>query len=247
MSYTILLVDDDENFMDEFSEVLDEYQIIKAFNGEQALNFVTNPNEIDLIILDVNMPGKKGTEVLKKIKESDPDLPIIILTGYSTKDVAIDSLRNHADYYIEKPMNIPQMKDTIQRLLNKKNGVDYVHQSGLQSKIERVKNFAERNNNKNVKLKDAAKLVFWSPKYLSRIFKEKTGRGFSEYKLEIKMRKAKELLDSTEYTIEQISCDIGYENVESFIRMFKKLNGMTTTEYRNRSISNTPEIKNNLS
>lgn len=235
MSYKILLVDDDANFIDEFSEILDEYDIIKAYNGEQALTLLKNPNEIDLILLDVNMPGQNGTEVLKKIKALDPKLPVIMLTGFSTKDVAIEALKNHADYYIEKPTQIPQVKDIIQRLLNKKDGVDYVHQSGLKSKIERVMNFAERNNNKKIKLNDAAKLVFFSPKYLSRIFKQKTGRGFNEYKLELRMKKAKELLDNTEYTIYQISYDIGYENVESFIRMFKKINGITATEYRNRS------------
>ena len=242
MSYQILLVDDDEVFMDEFSELLEDYEIVKAFNGEQALNLLKKPNEIDLVILDVNMPGLNGTEVLKKIKNMDTNLPVIILTGYSTKDIAIEALKGRADYYIEKPSQIPQVKDIIQRLLNKKDGVDYLHQSGLKSKIERVMSFAERNNNKKIKLNDVAKLVFLSPKYLSRIFKQKTGNGFNQFKLSLRMKRAKELLDNTEYTIDQIAYDVGYQNAESFIRMFKKINGMTTTEYRNR-IRPKPEEK----
>ncbi|EKD27212.1 MAG: AraC family two component transcriptional regulator [uncultured bacterium] len=233
MSYKILLVDDDAGFMDEFSEVLYEYETIKAFNGDQALNILKKPNEIDLVILDFKMPGQNGNEVLKKIKNSDPKLPVIMLTGYSTKDVAIEALKNRADYYIEKPNLIPQVKDIIPILLNKKDGVDYTHQSSLNNKIERVMTFAMRNGNKKITLNDAAKLVFLSPKYLSRIFKQKTGSGFNEYSLKIRMNKAKDLLDNTEFTIDQIAHDIGYENVESFIRMFKKINGITTTEYRN--------------
>ena len=57
------------------------------------------------MILDVNMPGSKGTEVLKDIKALYPDLGIIILTGHSSEDVAIEALKGHADEYLEKPLD----------------------------------------------------------------------------------------------------------------------------------------------
>jgi AraC-like DNA-binding protein len=81
-------------------------------------------------------------------------------------------------------------------------------------------------------LEEAARSVFLSPKYLSRAFKEQTGKGFNEYCLELKVQKARELLKETGLTVGQISDQLGYQNEESFIRTFKKLTGLRPTEYR---------------
>jgi len=71
-------------------------------------------------------------------------------------------------------------------------------------------------------LEDAAGAVSLSPKYLSRVFKEVTGTGFMDYKLKIKIDKAKELLKGTGSTISEISDKLGFMNPESFTRIFKK-------------------------
>lgn len=234
MPYNILLVDDDRDFRDEVRDYLEDYRIIEASNGEEALKLLRKPNEIDLVILDVMMPGLHGTEVLKEIKRIAPDLGIIILTGYSSEDVAIEALKGHADDYIEKPLNINKIKESIEDLLEATEKKSSIDTSSIRGKIERVRHFAERNYHKKVCLKDAAQAVCLSPKYLSRIFKENTGIEFSQYKLEIKIAKSKELLEKSGYNIDQISDIMGYQNIESFTRIFKKLTGYTPTEYRKR-------------
>lgn len=234
MPYNILLVDDDKEFRDEFRDYLEDYQVIEASNGEEALKLLKKPNVIDLVIMDVMMPGLRGTEVLKEIRRIDPDLGIVILTGYSSEGVAIEALKGHADDYIQKPLDIDKTKEIIERLLETKKVKGDIDTNGIKGKIERVKDFAKRNYHKKVCLKDAAGAVFLSPKYLSRIFKQRTGKSFSEYKLKIKIEKAKELLSTTGYNVNQIAEKLGYENVESFIRFFKKLAKYTPTEYRKK-------------
>jgi len=76
--------------------------------------------------------------------------------------------------------------------------------------------------------------VSLSPKYLSRVFKDVTGTGFMEYKLKIKIDKAKELLKGTGSTISEISDKLGFMNPESFMRIFKKVTGATPTKFRKR-------------
>ena len=70
---------------------------------------------------------------------------------------------------------------------------------------------------------------------MSRLFKQETGTNFNDYRLELKMEKAKEYLKSTDLRIKQIAYEIGYENSESFVRIFKRKTGLTPSRYRNRS------------
>ncbi|MDD4954852.1 MAG: AraC family transcriptional regulator, partial [Candidatus Omnitrophica bacterium] len=102
----------------------------------------------------------------------------------------------------------------------------------INDKMDKVKRFIERNCFKKISLDDAASTVFLSPKYLSRIFKQSTGMGFSDFRLHIKIDRAKELLEKTGYKVDQISDKLDYQNTESFIRQFKKLTGLTPTQYR---------------
>jgi len=234
MAYNILLVDDDKEFREEFRDYLEDYQVIEARNGEEALNLLRKPNVIDLVILDVMMPGLRGTEVLKEMRKLDPDLGIIILTGYSSESVAIEALKGHADDYIQKPLDIDKAKEIIESLLEAKKEEGNIDIAGIKGKIEKVKRFVERNYHKKVCLKDAAQSVYLSPKYLSRIFRQNTGKSFSEYKLKVKIEKARELLSKTGYNVNQVAENLGYENVESFIRLFKKFVKYTPAEYRKK-------------
>jgi two-component system response regulator YesN len=231
MPYIILLVDDDRIFRSEFREVLeDKYEVLEAANGEQALEILNQPNIVDLVILDIKMPGMQGTEVLNKIKANNPTILIIMLTGYGTKEIIIESLRAHADDFMEKPLQIQTALQRIKRLLSTK-------QRYVTGVIDKIKYAIEKNFHKNISLKQAAEIVCLSPKYISRIFKEHTGVGFNEYKLELKVKRAKELLSTTELNVNQISDRIGYMNVESFIRIFKRITGCTPTGYRNRKLA----------
>lgn len=242
MSYTILLVDDEQDFRSEFKDCFEEYRIIEAGTAQQAMSLLEQPNEIALAILDVMLPDLRGTQLLRKIKQINPDLKVIILTGYSSKEIAISALKGHADDYLEKPVDIPKAKELIAYLLEKQRiGID-IDAGDLDSKIEKVKHFLEINCLKKVSLKDAADRVCMSPKYLSRIFKQKTGMNFTEYKLQAKVEKAKELLLDTGYNIDQISYDLGYENPESFFRFFKKFTGLAPTEFRKQHTTDTQAV-----
>ncbi len=232
MSYNILLIDDDAAFREEIAEYLEDYAIVEASSGEEALALLRKPHEIDLVILDVRMPGIHGTAVLKEIKKMAPDLGVIIFTGFSTKDVAIEALKGHADDYLEKPADIGKIKEVVHRLLDSKAGAPGTDATGTGGRVERVKSLIERNYDKKVTLKDAAATVCMSPKYLSRVFKEITQKSFVEYRLEIMVEKAKELLGGTERTVAQIAYELGYQNTESFLRQFKKYTGLTPKRYR---------------
>ncbi|MDD5408717.1 MAG: response regulator [Candidatus Omnitrophica bacterium] len=234
MAEKILIVDDDLEFREELRDFLHEYEVIEASSGMEAINILKRANEIGLVLMDVMMPGAAGTDVLKEIKKTDPDLNIIILTGHSSKEVAIEALEGKADGYIEKPLDLKKLKETVERIMDKKiSGVD-AGATDISSKIKKVKLFVERNCFKKIGLNEAAQAVCLSPKYLSRIFKEHCRSSFSQFRLKIKIEESKKLLEKTGYNINQISDKLGYENAESFIRQFKRFVKATPTEYRKK-------------
>jgi two-component system response regulator YesN len=229
MGYTILIVDDDREFRSEFRDILEEYyEVLEASHGEEALQIMKKPNIVDLVVLDIKMPGPQGTEVLKEIKKINPSVYIIMLTGYGSKETIIESLRGNADDFLEKPVRVETALKTIKKFLDKK-------QSDINGVIEKIKYFIEKNYNKNISLREASDIVYLSPKYISRLFKESTGMGFNEYKLHLRIDKAKQLLQTTDLHVNEISYKTGYLNVESFIRIFKKLTGTTPNNYRQKA------------
>lgn len=245
MPEKILLVDDDIDFREELHDYLDGYNVIEAPNGIEALKLLKRANEIGVVILDVMMPGLSGTDVLGEMKKIDPNLGVVILTGHGSKDVVVEALKGRADDYIEKPSGIEKIKESIDRLLARRHGEPAIDISDTKGKILKIRHFIEKNCFKKTTLKDAAESVCLSPKYLSRIFKEDTGIGFSEYKLGVKVKQSEKLLKDTSLNVEQISDKLGYQNSESFIRVFKKSIGLTPTEYRRkvRNKSRAPDKK----
>jgi two-component system response regulator YesN len=243
VSYKILLVDDDKDFRSLFKECLEDYEILEAVSGQEALRMLKKAHDIDLVILDIVMPGLSGTDALREIKKTDPGLAVIIFTAYGSKDAAVEALRGHADDFIEKGADIAETKRIIDHVLEaRKKGVDT---SDINGKIERAKRFVERNCYKKVCLKEVAESICLSPKYVSRVFKQHTGQGFSQYRLKIKVREATVLLKDTGYSISQIADKLGYKNVESFIRQFKKITGITPSSCRKEKTLKTRKAHSN--
>ncbi len=234
MANKILIVDDDEVLRGELKDSLEDYIVIEASSGEAALALLQRAHDIGVVILDVVMSGMSGLDVLSKIRKIDPEMGIIILTGYSTKDTVIEALQSKADDFIEKPIDINRINNAVERLFRSQNRGRNVESLDIKGKMERVKNFIDKNCYKKTHLNDAAQAVCLSPKYLSRVFKEYLGMGFSDYKLKVKVDRAKELLVKFGYNVNQVSEKLGYENTESFIRQFKKITKHTPTEYRKK-------------
>jgi len=232
MAEKILLVDDDAAFRSEFKDFLEGYSVAEAGDAKEALEILKKPNDIDLILLDIRLPGMDGLTLLQKIKEAAPDPSVVILTGHSSKDVAIKALKLHADDYLEKPLDVLKAKDVIERLLESRQGADDIASASIAQKIEKVKRFTQRNCHRKVSLADAAEAVCMCAKYLSRTFKRHTGMEFGEFRLQAKMARAKSLLLDTGYNVDQIAEKLGYLNTESFIRQFKKLTGLTPKKFR---------------
>lgn len=225
----ILLVDDNKELCADFGLWFREYEVTPVQSAEAALALLAKPNEFALVILDVQLPGMGGLAALERVKALAPAAKVIIMTGYSTKDVAIKALLGKASGYVEKPFTLKDMRAAIEKELAPAGGPD---DSDPRTRIEHVKRFLAANCFKKVTLKDAAAAVYLSPKYLSRLFLEVTGMGFTEYRLKLKIEQAQAALKAGGGSIKRLSAELGYANTESFIRQFRKIAGCAPSSFR---------------
>ncbi len=114
----ILVVDDEESIHLLYREELEEegYEVHSAMNGEEALKLFDDIKP-DLVILDINMPGMDGIEVLRQIKEKKPGVPVILSSAYPEYKQDLASWAS--DDYIVKSFNMDDLKDSVKRHLFK--------------------------------------------------------------------------------------------------------------------------------
>jgi len=114
----ILIVDDDEKIVFAFREVLkkEKYKSIVARNGEEALEKVSAMSP-DVVFMDITMPKLDGLDALGRIKEQNPFIPVIIITGYGTMQTAIKAMQLGAFEYLTKPLDVDKIREVTRRAL----------------------------------------------------------------------------------------------------------------------------------
>lgn len=122
MQHKILIVDDEQSILSTLKGSLEDegFSTVLASTGENALKIIDS-QEIDLVLLDVWLPGKDGLEVLKEIKKTDPGTAVVIMTGHGTIDTAVKALKLGATDFIEKPLDLNKIIVTINNALRIKN------------------------------------------------------------------------------------------------------------------------------
>lgn len=120
---TILVIDDEQIMRDGASRILSKngWGVITAMNGQQGLEVIqSRTQEIDVILLDLMMPGMSGMEVLDHIRAIDPNLLVIVITGYATVESAVEAMKKGAYDFIPKPFTPDQLRIVVRRALEKR-------------------------------------------------------------------------------------------------------------------------------
>jgi YesN/AraC family two-component response regulator len=225
-----MIIDDDPKVSKALELIFREYEILEFQDPQKGLEFLQKPNEVPLVLLDVYIGEINGIDILNQIKALNKNIAVIVMTAFGTKDVAVEALRGHADDFIDKPFEVSELRDKVRAILKEKS---YLQNADHENHVDRIKRFIERSP-ESISLRHVADELCLSPKYISRLFKEKSNGGFRDYKVTVKMNRAKELLAKSSYTVSQISDKLGYQNPESFMRIFKRTTKNTPSQYRNK-------------
>ena len=116
-----MLIVDDEPVVRKSLQILfeDEYSLLICGDGEEGVKSAQE-NPIGVALVDIELPGMNGIEVLKKLKEIDSDTEVIIITGHASLDTSIEAMKYGACGYIKKPLNPKELQGTIAKALEKR-------------------------------------------------------------------------------------------------------------------------------
>lgn len=144
MKLSILIVDDEKNIREGLGRALEleGYGILLAEDGKQALEMF-NRQQVDLVISDLKMPRISGEELLRSLMSSNPNVPVIILTGHGTVENAVGAMRDGAYDFLTKPVNLDRLSLLVKRALsNRKLALEHEALKEEVEKLEKKRSFA---------------------------------------------------------------------------------------------------------
>ena len=117
--YNIAVVDDESESLASISRALRKvgYEVLSFEDGEAALQQIDACKDVDLFVSDLKMPGVDGVQLLKKVREVNPEAGFLIVTGHGTVETAVEALKSGADDYILKPLDLFELRDRVRQIL----------------------------------------------------------------------------------------------------------------------------------
>ena len=221
---------------------LDCMVVGEAENGEEGLKAVSDLDP-DLIITDLRMPKMDGLEMLKKLREEGNRAAVIVLTAYDQFSYAQSALRLGVVDYLLKPFHDGELEEIILRIRKKhweKKEKPLVFSEfkieGMSRYISEATEYIEQESgNPDLTVGEIAEKLGISEGHLSHTFKKETGQTILSYITRCRIKKAALALKSGKYKVYEVAEMAGYRDITYFSTSFKKLMGISPSEYQSMS------------
>ena len=250
--YNLLYVDDEPIERQAFKimverELYDDILVHEAGCGSEALALCRQVSP-DIIVMDIHMPGKNGLETLKEIKGILPNIKSLILSSHNTFDYAKEALLLNVENFIVKPAKIKELTKEILSVVSKIESESFYTKAEQSASVvlldETLKNakghlivkkaleYIDEHYASNIVLEDVADHVYVSSFHLSKLLKTHAGKNYTDIILELRLSKAKMLLENDSLNIKEVSYMSGFNSQTYFSKVFKNYAGITPGEYK---------------
>ncbi|GAA0076468.1 response regulator [Clostridium sp. CTA-5] len=204
-----------------------------AHNGDEVVKMNDDLNP-DIIFMDTLMPGIDGFEATKIIKQKNKDIKIILMSVYDNFEFLQKALQIKADDYLLKPLKPEKVIEILSEYIknNEKQSLD--ENLSNEDKLKLALIYIEKNFKTDITLKNVADYMNYSTTYFSKSFKKYVGVNFNKYLTDLRMKEAKSVLKKTNVSINDLAFNLGYNEPNYFCKVFKKIAGITPSEYRDK-------------
>lgn len=244
MTKRLLIIEDEEGLRQSMAVALDDcYNMRFAETAEEAWELLFFFGEIvDLIVTDILLPGMDGLEFLKKLREINPYIPAIVMTGFSNQERAMSAANLGISGYVQKPFDIRLLQTRIEEALSNAGYSRFYYiapgqllnkaPSDLNSLTYKALSEIHKNLQADLTIADLAERLGISERQLSRIFKVDCGMSPGSYTIRLRIEAAKRLLKNSQRPVKEILELIGVKNNSYFFNSFRRLAGVSPEEFR---------------
>lgn len=241
--YDILICDDEPTIRNGLRNLIESSGMKlnvagTASNGFEASRLIKEIKP-EVVLIDINMPGLTGLDVMRDVSVHAPFTKFIIISGYDEFQYAQQAIQLKAFDYLLKPIDKKNLFVVIEKACNcavkEKNSCHYPAAENSNITDETIDYIYKNYKDSELSLCKISKELHVSESYLTRIIKKKTNMSFSELLTKLRMEEAISLILS-DLTISSlnISEKTGYKSQHYFCKVFKSYTGMTPTEYRKK-------------
>lgn len=244
----ILIVEDDHALQKSYEAIFeDNYEVTIVNCGEEALELLFSSGEAyDLIITDIILPGIDGITLTEEIREINPWVPIIIITGCSTQNRAEKVANLFISAFLIKPFDISKLKNKIDSiLLHRQHSLSHYpplntlldQERQLHPITSQVLKEVHKKFHTRLSLENIASARDVSVFHMCRIFKEDCEITIHDYLARLRVEITKKLLKNSRHSVSHIMESVGIRSKTHFFKFFKKLTGVTPNQFRSKFIS----------
>ena len=250
---TIMLVDDNVDLLEFFKEALagEFKEILTATSGNRALKVLESGKVPDIIISDVNMADGDGYKLCSEIKENEKysHIPVVLLSAHRQEESQNESYKIGAEAFLAKPFEIDTLLELTRNILGQKAKIKKKY---LDSKGEAHSEYGSREESfilqlnkvisEHISNPELDQVVLCREMGMSRAalynkMKAITGAGAKEYINKIRLEKAKNLMETTDLSIAEVSDMTGFTSQSYFSTAFKAYTGTTPSQYKKQKAS----------
>lgn len=252
--YSVVIIDDNKIAAEAIAKVTDWEKcgcevVGTAFDGITGLKLIQDVSPA-IVIIDIQMPGFNGLDIIKKMKDENRDIRFIIISGYSQFEYARQAIRYGVNDYLLKPIMTDEMEQALIRVtaLLRRQETDSSTKSmdKLETRLHTIRSgkaeysamvsgaidYVDRNFQKNITLGDICSELLVSTGHFSKCFKRETGAGFAAYVTMVKMENARILLKNPKNRVNEVARMLGYSDYSYFFQVFKKQFGYAPSDIK---------------
>lgn len=242
--------------------------VVRRFEHEAVIQTAENGRraadtailwEVDLILMDIEMPGINGLDAARAVLEQRPECKVIFVTAYSLFQYAHEAMHLGACDYLLKPVDPDEAEAAIRRAIRQieagrklaelapvapEPAADTAEAEDRNALVmAHVRRYMEDNYMFDLSLDSVSEILHISPAYLSAQFKKYQKMNFLDCLTELRINAAKQLLTDPLRSAAEVASMVGYEDASYFARAFKKRTGMTPTQYRREAARQAREAR----
>jgi|P827metagenome_2_1110787.scaffolds.fasta_scaffold07493_3 two-component system response regulator YesN len=256
MMIRVAIIDDEPIIVAGLTRAIDwgkwDCQIVGyAYNGKEGLDLIREKKP-HIIISDIRMPEIDGLTMVAALKSEFPYMQISILTGFRDFDYAKKAISLGVTRFLLKPSKLEEVEEAIDAMTAKLYDLSKIHPEILEEEnalddfedeetntansfiVNNAIEYIKEHYAEKIRLVDVADEIYVSQWHLSKLINKHTGSNFSEILNGIRIEKAKSLLKNPALKIYDIAEQVGFSDLTHFSRVFKKTEGISANEYRNR-------------